>query len=127
VKHRERGSDNSPPYSIEGITARGEERGSTWLLREGRELQEANARRARTRAVDETLRSLGERLSAGSIPLEPRTVLVAVETAGEVGTREGYPFGGREKLWRRKAHECGHLKHGDRADDGKARERVIKP
>jgi hypothetical protein len=97
------------------------------LLRKGRALQEANARRARTLEVDETLRTQGERLSAGSIPLEPRTVLVAVETAGEVGTREGYPFGGREKLWRRKAHECGHLKHGDRADDGKARERVIKP
>jgi hypothetical protein len=97
------------------------------LLRKERALQEANARRARTLAGDEILHREGERLSAGSIPLEPRTVLVTVETAGEVGTREGYPFGGRETLWRRKAHECRHLKHGDRAGDGKTRERVIKP
>jgi hypothetical protein len=48
----------------------------------------------------------------------------AGETAGEVGTREGEPFGGRETLWRRKAHERRRLKHGGWADDGKTRGRV---
>jgi hypothetical protein len=53
--------------------------------------------------------------------------LVTGETAGEVGAREGHPTGGRETLWRRKAHERRCLKHGSWADDGKTRGRVIKP